>query len=92
MRRSGGTIMSSNKIINALKQGVVTVVFEKIDTKEIRTMPCTLNQDIHKQSIDIKKYDTNSDTIIMYALDKKAWRDVRVNTIKEWYTGYPKET
>jgi len=84
--------MSSNKIINALKQGVVTVVFEKIDTKEIRTMPCTLNQDIHKQSIDIKKYDTNSDTIIMYALDKKAWRDVRVNTIKEWYTGYPKET
>jgi len=27
----------------------------------------------------------------MYALDKKAWRDVRVNTIKEWYKGYPKE-
>jgi len=27
----------------------------------------------------------------MWALDKKAWRDVRVNTIKEWYEGYPKE-
>ena len=84
--------MNSNKIIDALRQGVVTVVYEKIDTKEIRTMPCTLNQEIHKQSIDIKKYDTTSDTIIMYALDKKAWRDVRVNTIKEWYNGYPKET
>ena len=83
--------MNSNKIIDALRQGVVTVVFEKIDTKEIRTMPCTLNQEIHKQSIDIKKYDTNSDTIIMYALDKKAWRDVRVNTIQNWYTGMPKE-
>jgi len=83
--------MDSNKIIDALRQGVVTVVFEKIDTKEIRTMPCTLNQEIHKQSIDIKKYDSKSDTIIMYALDKKAWRDVRVNTIKEWYEGYPKE-
>jgi hypothetical protein len=83
--------MDSNKIIDALRQGVVTVVFEKIDTKEIRTMPCTLNQEIHKQSIDIKKYHTTSDTIIMYALDKKAWRDVRVNTIKEWYEGYPKE-
>ena len=46
--------MDSNKIIDALRQGVVTVVFEKIDTKEIRTMPCTLNQEIHKQSIDIK--------------------------------------
>ncbi len=83
--------MDSNKIIDALRQGVVTVVFEKIDTKEIRTMPCTLNQEIHKQSIDIKKYDSKSDTIIMWALDKKAWRDVRVNTIKEWYEGYPKE-
>jgi hypothetical protein len=27
----------------------------------------------------------------MWALDKKAWRDVRVNTIQEWYEGYPKE-
>jgi hypothetical protein len=27
----------------------------------------------------------------MYALDKKAWRDVRVNTIIEWYEGYPEE-
>jgi hypothetical protein len=27
----------------------------------------------------------------MYALDKKAWRDVRVNTIQNWYTGMPKE-
>ncbi len=42
--------------------------------------------------IEIKKYDSMSDTIIMYALDKNAWRDVRVNTIKEWYEGYPKET
>ena len=38
--------MDSNKIIDALQKGVVTIVFEKIDTKEIRTMPCTLNQDI----------------------------------------------
>ena len=83
--------MNTIAIVDALKKGVVTVVFEKIDTKEIRTMPCTLNQEIHKQSIDIKKYDSKSDTIIMWALDKKAWRDVRVNTIKEWYEGYPKE-
>jgi hypothetical protein len=83
--------MNTIAIVDALKKGVVTVVFEKIDTKEIRTMPCTLNQEIHKQSIDIKKYDSNSDVIIMYALDKKAWRDVRVNTIQDWYEGYPKE-
>ena len=78
-------------LVDALQKDIVTVVFEKLDTGEIRTMPCTLNQEIHKQSIDIKKYDSNSDAIIMYALDKKAWRDVRVNTIQDWYEGYPKE-
>ena len=82
--------MNTEKIINALKKGVITVVFEKIDTKEIRTMPCTLNQDIHKQSLDFKNY-ASPDTLVMYGLDVKAWRDVRVDTIVEWYEGYPKE-
>ena len=38
--------MDSKKIIDALHKGVVTVVFKKLDTGEIRTMPCTLNNDI----------------------------------------------
>ena len=82
--------MNTEKIINALKQGVITVVFEKIDTKEIRTMPCTLNSDIHGQNLQFKNY-ASPDTLVMYGLDVKAWRDVRVNTIVEWYEGYPKE-
>ena len=80
----------SEKLIKALFEGVVTVVFEKIDTKEIRTMPCTLNQELHKQHIDIKNIGA-MDTIVCYALDKEAWRDVRVSTIKDWYEGYPKK-
>ncbi len=82
--------MDSNKIISALQKGVVTIVFEKIDTGEIRTMPCTLNNDISKQKLKIKK-NSSPDAIICWGLDVKAWRDVRVNTIKEWYEGYPKE-
>ena len=82
--------MNTAKIIDALKKGVVTVVFEKIDTKEIRTMPCTLNSDIHGQNFQFKNY-ASPDTLVMYGLDVKAWRDVRVNTIVEWYEGYPKE-
>jgi|TARA_B100001094_G_scaffold287933_1_gene303764 hypothetical protein len=80
----------STDLIKALFKGVVTVVFEKIDTKEIRTMPCTLNQELHKQHIDIKNIGA-MDTIVCYALDKEAWRDVRVSTIKDWYEGYPKK-
>lgn len=82
--------MSSQKIIDALQKGVITIVFEKIGTGEIRTMPCTLNNDISKQTLQIKKY-SSPDAVICWGLDVKAWRDVRVNTIKEWYEGYPKE-
>ena len=82
--------MNTKAIVDALKKGVVTVVFEKIDTGEIRTMPCTLNNDISGVSMIIKEYNS-PDALVMYALDKNAWRDVRVNTIQDWYEGYPKE-
>tara|TARA_X000000950_G_scaffold286700_1_gene396375 strand:+ start:1533 stop:1784 length:252 start_codon:yes stop_codon:yes gene_type:complete len=82
--------MNTKAIVDALKKGVVTVVFEKIGTGEIRTMPCTLNNDISGTSMIIKEYNS-PDTLIMWALDKKAWRDVRVDTIQDWYEGYPKE-
>jgi hypothetical protein len=83
--------MNITKLISSLKEGVVTVVFEKIDTKEIRSMACTLNQKIAKTRTSVS-IDPKSATIVMYALDRDAWRDVRVNTIKNWYEGYPKET
>ena len=76
----------SAKIIEALKKGVVTIVFEKIDTKEIRTMPCTLNNEISGQQMIFKNYQSE-DTILAWALDKKAWRDVRVDPIIKWYEG-----
>lgn len=80
----------SEKLFKALKEGVVTVEFTKVDTGELRVMPCTLNQKIHKQSVDIKKYDSNS-TMVMYGLDVQAWRDVLLDTIQEWYQGYPED-
>ncbi len=80
----------NNDLYNALKEGVVTVEFTKIDTGELRVMPCTLNKEIHKQKLDMKNY-TSNDTMIMYGLDVKAWRDVRMDTIQKWYQGYPQD-
>jgi len=80
----------NNDLYNALKEGVVTVEFTKIDTGELRVMPCTLNKEIHKQKLDMKNY-TSNDTMIMYGLDVKAWRDVRMDTIQKWYPGYPQD-
>jgi hypothetical protein len=81
-----------SKLLTALSGGVATVTFEKIDTKELRVMPCTTNKefaDALRTSVGKQSHDAS--TIVMYALDKKAWRDVRVDTIKDWYEGYPKE-
>ena len=82
--------MTTKPIVDALKKGVVTVVFEKIGTGEIRTMPCTLNNDISGIEMKIGGY-TSPDSLIMWGLDVKAWRDVRVETIQDWYVSYPKE-
>tara|TARA_X000000950_G_scaffold212981_1_gene256188 strand:- start:653 stop:910 length:258 start_codon:yes stop_codon:yes gene_type:complete len=82
--------MNTVAIVDALKKGVVTVVFKKLDTGDIRTMPCTLNNDISGITMQIKNYNS-PDILIMWGLDVKAWRDVRVDTIIEWYEGYPKE-
>ena len=80
--------MNAQALIDQLHKGVCTIEFTKIDTGEHRIMPCTLNQDIHKQSMTIKRY-SSTDNIIAYSLDVHAWRDVRANTITNWYVGYP---
>jgi hypothetical protein len=69
---------------------VVTIEFTKLDTGELRVMPCTLNQEVHKQNMTINKY-TSPDTVVCFGLDVQAWRDVRINTIQKWYQGYPQD-
>jgi|TARA_B110000037_G_C16927296_1_gene426999 hypothetical protein len=78
------------KFFEEAQKGIVTVVFEKLHTKEIRTMPCTLNSDFGDFVIEIKKYDPKSDHYVVWCTDKDAWRSFRVSTVKEWYVGEPK--
>ena len=82
--------MKGRELFDALKEGVVTVEFTKLDTGELRVMPCTLNNEISGQKLKIKSYNTN-DTMVMYGLDVKAWRDGKIDTIQKWYPGYPQD-
>ena len=82
--------MIGKDLFDALREGVVTVEFTKLDTGELRVMPCTLNNEISGQKLEIKSYNTN-DTMVMYGLDVKAWRDVKIDTIHKWYPGYPQD-
>ena len=73
-----------NDLINSLKNGVVTISFKKIDTGEIRVMPSTLNPKLIPMGSIINKISEDSETIMVWSLDKNSWRDIRVNTILEW--------
>ena len=73
-----------NELIEALKKGVVVITFKKIDTGEIRVMPSTLNSDLMPESNSIANISAESETIMVWSLDKNAWRAIRSNTIIEW--------
>ncbi len=73
-----------NDLINSLKNGVVTISFKKIDTGEIRVMPSTLNPKLIPTGSVINNISDDSETIMVWSLDKNSWRDIRVNTILEW--------
>ena len=73
-----------NELIEALKKGIVVISFKKIDTNEIRVMPSTLNEDLMPKGSKIVNISSESATIVVWSLDKNAWRDIRSDTIIEW--------
>jgi len=77
-------MISVNELIENLKKGVVIIEFKKIDTGEIRSMPSTLNPDLVPSSSRIFNISSASDTIMVWSMDKEAWRDIRVSTIIKW--------
>ena len=75
------------ELIKALMNGTVTVTFQKVNSDEIRVMPCTLNPlvlEAHNISPTIKKINANSDVIAAWALDKAAWRSFIADTVLGW--------
>ena len=73
-----------NELITALKRGIVVISFKKIDSGEIRVMPSTLNEELMPDGVKIMNISAESETIMVWSLDKIGWRDIRVNTISEW--------
>ena len=73
-----------NELSAALKKGIVVISFKKIDSGEIRVMPSTLNEELMPDGVKIINISAESETIMVWSLDKNAWRDIRVNTITEW--------
>jgi hypothetical protein len=85
-----GYIMNNNekaKLLEALQKGQVTVTFKKIDTGELRIMPCTLKPETLKEAgvtISIDYSATGMEAFPVWSLDKNAWRSFRLDTVEGW--------
>ena len=75
------------RLIEALQRGTVTVTFQKIDSGEVRVMPCTLNEKLllaNDQKTEIKSISPDSAHLAVWSIDKDAWRSFRVSTVLGW--------
>ena len=74
-----------NKLIKALREGIVLVQYESLKSGETKTREMTLNEDYTKGvSIHLKSQDPNSDKILMYDIEFMKWDDIDVHTILNW--------
>ena len=75
------------KLLEALQKGQVTVTFRKVDTGEIRVMPCTLNPAILEANNVTTKINYSADQMDVFpvwSLDKNAWRSFILDTVEAW--------
>ena len=80
-------INEKKSLLSALQQGTVTVTFRKLDTDEIRVMPCTLNPAVLEANGVKNKvnYESqNMEAFPVWSLDKNAWRAFRLDTVEGW--------
>jgi len=86
---------NTQEFLDKAREGVVTVVFKKVGTEEVRVMPCTLKPDLlrhHSKDVtEIVEQAATNERFVVWSLDKDAWRSFVASTLIEWYEGYPKQ-
>ena len=76
--------LTKEEIILALKANVCDVTFTKVNG-EVRTMPCTLNEELvpkYDRKTPVKEAtDKEKATLSVWCTDKAAWRSFRVDSV-----------
>lgn len=79
--------MNKYELKETMRNGIVTVVFEKVDGT-LREMRCTLQdqylpQLLTEQQEAAKIRNENENVLAVWDVDNKGWRSFRVDSIKE---------
>ena len=72
--------MNRDEILTALKKGITTVVFTKVDGSQ-RTMNCTLNSRYLPEQKETDGKGKSGASISVWDTDKNAWRSFRVDSV-----------
>lgn len=81
-------MQDQDQFLEKARNGVVTVVFKKVGTDEIRRMPCTLNHTLSQGQIpEVFTQPPAADYFVVWCLDRGEWRSFRKDTVIEWYQG-----
>ena len=78
--------LTKEQIVEALKANVCEVTFTKVNG-EVRTMPCTLREDLvpaYERKTPVKEATAKeSATLSVWCIDKAAWRSFRLDNLLE---------
>lgn len=80
--------MNKQKFIEALKDGVVSVTFNKV-SGSVRTMNVTLNEDVLPEREETLKPSRaqNNDVCNVWSVNDNGWRSFRWDSVIEWTAG-----
>ena len=75
--------MNTDKLLQALSEGIVNIEFTSMNSGNLKSIPCTLNKEHLANHFSMKQHAT-SDNILVFRLDSGTWEDIRIDTIQKW--------
>ena len=84
LREQRKKMMQKFELVQKLENGVITVVFEKVNGEE-RTMQCTLLNEYLPESPEIiNKTRLEDDNLVsVWDIENHGWRSIRVDSLKQ---------
>ena len=80
--------MNTDKLLQALSEGIVNIEFTSINSGHLRSIPCTLSKAYLENHFSMKQH-ASSDNVLVFRLDSRTWEDIRIDTIQKWYPADP---
>ena len=76
--------MNTDKLLQALSEGIVNIEFTSMNSGNLKSIPCTLSKE-HLESHFSMKQHASSDNVLVFRLDSRTWEDIRIDTIQKWF-------